>query len=72
LAGTLGGSDSFVITFPSLVGQTYRVQISDSLSPASWATVADDVAGTGDAISITDPGVSLQAQRFYRVLVLAP
>jgi hypothetical protein len=72
LAGALGGSDSIVSTFPSLVGQTYRVQRSDSLSPAFWSTVADGVAGTGDAISIADPGVSLQRQRFYRVLLLAP
>jgi hypothetical protein len=72
LAGALEGNDSFVITFPSLVGQTYRVQSSDSLSPAFWSTVAAVVPGTGDEISITVPGVLLQRQRFYRVLLVAP
>jgi len=72
LAGALGGSDSFVITFPSLVGQTYRAERSDSLSPPSWLPVADDVPGTGGAIPITETGISLQMQRFYRVLILPP
>ena len=68
LVGGLGSGDSFVITFPSLIGQTYRVERSDSLSPTAWQTVADNVPGTGDAIPIPDTGVSLQMQRFYRVL----
>jgi hypothetical protein len=72
LAGTLGGSDSFVITFPSLAGQTYRLERSDSLSPTAWQTVADNVPGTGDPIPITDTAASLQMQRFYRVLLLPP
>ena len=72
VAGAFGSGDSFVITFPSLIGQTYRVERSDSLSPTTWQTVADNVAGTGDAIPIADTAVSLQTQRFYRVLLLPP
>jgi hypothetical protein len=72
VVGGLGSDDSFVITIPSLIGQTYRVERTDSLSPASWSTVADNLAGTGDAIPITDPGASLQTQRFYRVRLLPP
>ena len=72
LAGALGSGDNFVITFPSQVGQTYRVERSNSLSPPAWQTVADNVPGTGDPIPITDTGVSLQTRRFYRVLLLPP
>jgi hypothetical protein len=72
LAGALGSSNSFVITFPSLIGQTYRVEATDSLSPAAWQTLADNLPGTGDAIPFADTGVSLQTQRFYRVLILPP
>ena len=72
VVGGLGSDDSFVITIPSLIGQTYRVERTDSLSPASWSTVADNLAGTGDAIPITDPGASLQTQRFHRVRLLPP
>ena len=72
MVGGLGSGDSFVITFPSLIGQTYRVERSDSLSPTAWQTVADNVPGTGGAIPIPDIGVSLQMQQFYRVLILPP
>jgi hypothetical protein len=72
VVGGLDSDDSFVITFPSLMGQTYRVERTYSLSPASWSTVADNVPGTGDVILITDPGVSFELQRFYRVLLLPP
>jgi hypothetical protein len=70
LTGGLGSSGSFVLRFPSLIGQTYRVERTDSLSPVSWSTVADNVPGTDAAIPITDTG--LQTQRFYRVVILVP
>ena len=72
LAGSPGSGDSFVLTFLSLIGQTYRLEWSDSLNPPSWSVVADSVPGTGNTLSITDPGLFLQAQRFYRVVVLPP
>ena len=72
LEAGLGSGDTFVISFPSQVGQTYRVERSASLSPAAWAPVADHEPGTGAAIQIPDPGVSPHAQRFYRVVILSP
>ena len=72
LVGALGSGGGFVITFPSLPGRTYRVERTDSLSPASWSTIADNVPGTGDAIPITETGMPLQTQRFYRVIILPP
>jgi hypothetical protein len=72
LSGGLGTGDTFLINFPSQVGQTYRVERSPSLNPASWSPVTDNVAGTGAAIQIPDTGMSLQAQRFYRVVILPP
>jgi hypothetical protein len=72
LGGGLGTGDMFLINFPSQVGQTYRVERSASLSPASWSPVADNVPGTGASILIPDVGASLQAQRFYRVVILPP
>jgi hypothetical protein len=72
LGGGLGSGDTFVISFPSQVGQTYRVERSESLSPASWSSVADNVPGTDAPIQIIDTDVSLQAQRFYRVVLLVP
>ena len=68
----LGDSDHFVVTFPSLIGQTYRVEKTASLSPITWQTVADAIPGTGNPISIPDAGISLQSQQYYRVLLLSP
>ncbi len=72
VVGGLGSGDSFVITFPSQIGQTYRVERTDSLTPPDWQTVTNNLPGTGSPIPIPDPGVSLQTQRFYRVLILTP
>jgi hypothetical protein len=72
LGGGLGTGDTFVVSFPSQVGQTYRVERSESLSPASWSPVADNVPGTDAPIQISDSDVSLQAQRFYLVIILPP
>ena len=72
LTGAPGGGDSFVITFPSLVGQTYRVERTDSLVPLAWQIVADNLPGTGSPIPVPDTEASSQAQRFYRVLILSP
>jgi hypothetical protein len=72
LAGGLGSNDSFVITFPSQIGQTYQVEWTESLSPTAWQAITNDVPGTGYAISILDANASLQRQRFYRALILPP
>jgi hypothetical protein len=72
LGGTLGSGDAFSISFPSQIGQIYRVERSPSLNPASWSPAADNVPGTGAAIMIPDAGASSQRQRFYRVVILPP
>jgi len=71
-AGHVGGGGNFVVSFPSQVGQTYRVERTDGLSPATWNLVTNGVPGTGGTIQILDPGVPSQPQRFYRVILLSP
>ena len=72
VAGAFEGGGNFVASFASRLGQTYRVESSDSLSPAAWTPLADAVPGTGNTIQIPDATVPLPVQRFYRVLLLAP
>jgi len=72
LGGALASGDMFVLSFPSQVGQTYRVERSASLSPPAWSPVADNVPGTDAPIQISEPDVSHQEQRFYRVVLLSP
>jgi hypothetical protein len=71
-AGAFTNSNSFVISFASRTGQTYRVERSDNLNPPAWTPVADGIAGTGNLIQVADAGASHAGPRFYRVLLLSP
>jgi hypothetical protein len=57
------------LTFPSVLGRTYRVERSDTLLGDSWATVQDNIAGTGGPVQITDQSGFVQTKRFYRIAV---
>jgi hypothetical protein len=72
LSASLASGDNFLVTFPSQLGQTYRVETTDNLAPPDWQAVTSNVPGSGSAIPVLSPGVSSLAQRFYRVLILPP
>jgi hypothetical protein len=57
------------LSFPSVLGRTYRVERSDTLLEESWITVQDNIPGTGGFIGITDTGGAAQQRRFYRIVV---
>jgi len=63
------GSD-LVVSFPTVVGKTYRVDRSDTLQSGSWTTVQTNIAGTGATVQVTDAGAAAQSRRFYRVVLL--
>lgn len=69
-AGIAMGSSNATVRFPSIVGHTYRVEWIENLASGSWATLSDNIAGTGSAIEVIDPGALNQEQRFYRVKLL--
>ncbi len=62
------GSDSR-ISFPSVLGFTYRVEYRDDLKTGNWNVLTDQISGTGAAIQITDPGATALPKRFYRVSI---
>jgi glucuronoarabinoxylan endo-1,4-beta-xylanase len=72
VTGVLPGAHQVAISFASYLGQTYRIERSDSLNPAVWTPMADGVVGTGGAIQISDTSAPLPAQRFYRLVLLSP
>ncbi|PWU20740.1 MAG: cellulase [Verrucomicrobia bacterium] len=72
VAGTLGSNHNFVITFPSAIGQTYRLDGTATFQPSAWQPITNNVPGTGSTISITDTNSSGQTQRFYRLVILPP
>jgi hypothetical protein len=68
LTGSLG--DDFTLSYPSQLGQSYRVERSEGLSPANWQTVSNNIPGTGGPILIHD--TAFDTQRFYRAVILPP
>jgi hypothetical protein len=69
-SGINGGN--FAVSFPSQIGQTYRVERTDSLSPANWQTVSDNIPGTGGQVQVTDALSGQPRQQFYRIMILSP
>jgi len=63
------GND-MLVSFASTAGKTYRVDYSDTLQSGSWATVQDNIAGTGGVLQIADTGGAAQPKRCYRVVVV--
>jgi len=64
------GADAMV-SFLTVAGSSYRVEHTDNLGAISWTTVADDVAGNGHTVEVTDVGGGNQPVRFYRVRLLS-
>ena len=63
------GADK-TVSLTNFAGRTYRVDYADSLgSPTPWRILADQIPGTGSAITITDPGATALPQRFYRAVI---
>jgi len=58
------------VTFPSLLGKSYRVEQRTNLSD-SWMLLSDNIAGTGSPIAVADVEAADQnLKRFYRVTVM--
>jgi uncharacterized repeat protein (TIGR01451 family) len=57
------------LTWSAIPGQKYRVQFSSNLSGSGWTDLSPDVTANDITATQTDSSV-LDAQRFYRVLVL--
>ena len=49
------GTLDVTVGFPTVVGKSYRVEKSATLSDGSWITVADPVAGTGVTLLCSGP-----------------
>ena len=65
----ISGGD-VVITFPSVLGKTYRLEERTELS-GSWMLLSDNISGTGSPISVADVEAADQnLKRYYRVSVM--
>ncbi len=57
-----------VLSWLSAPGKTYFLERSDSLAHPNWTVVAQDVAGTGHVVELTDANVNTWPQ-FYRLRI---
>lgn len=56
------------LSFTSLPLALYRVQWTTNLVSGPWNTLSNNVAGTGDSVTVTDRGaLTNRSPRFYRV-----
>ena len=62
------GGSNVVLTLPSVAGETYQLQFSDSMNPTNWTNVAGGSITNciGGPLSLTNFGGALQPQGFYR------
>lgn len=67
VAGTNGTP---TLQINTVSGKQYRVEANDNFPSGAWNIVADNVAGTGQAVSIPDAAASSSMRRIYRVTVL--
>lgn len=68
LSVALVGS-SVTARFSSRLGFRYDVQGTDLMQPATWTTLASNLAGTGAILTHSETVSSGTSRRFYRVLV---
>jgi lysophospholipase L1-like esterase len=55
------------LRFSTVSNQLYVVESRDTLTPSSWATVTNNVPGSGGIIAVTNRVASILSGRFYRV-----
>ena len=56
--------------FPTVVGQTYRLERSTALIGGQWTTVLDNVNGTGSVLVLRAVNALVQPRAFYRIVAL--
>jgi uncharacterized repeat protein (TIGR03803 family) len=58
-----------VVPIPSVAGETYQLQFSDSLSPVNWLNTGGSITSIGGPLVLIDIAEPLPPQRFYRAVI---
>ena len=68
----LSGND-MIVQIGSVMGHSYQLQTTPSLSPPAWTNSYPAQVGTGGVLTFSDPGgTTNQPSCFYRIAVTAP
>ena len=66
---SLNGAEQFVVSYPTITGQTYQFEYSDDLSTGNWTPQGNPVVGNDSSFTVTN-NISASPHRFFRVEVL--
>jgi hypothetical protein len=61
---------SVTLQIPTTAGKNYRVEANNNFPTGEWTVVADNIAGTGVLVPVSDPRATGIPNRIYRVTVL--
>ena len=63
--------DSTIVALPipSVAGETYQLQYSDSMSPVNWLITGGTITSIGGPLVLIDVAEPLPPQRFYRAVI---
>ena len=57
------------LPIPSVAGETYQLQYSDSMSPTNWLNAGGTITSIGGPLVLIDLAEPLPPQRFYRAVI---
>ncbi|HVM60701.1 MAG TPA: choice-of-anchor tandem repeat GloVer-containing protein [Verrucomicrobiae bacterium] len=63
------GDTYAALSIPSVAGETYQLQYTDSMNPADWLDTGDPITSIGGALTLFDLVGVLPSQRFYRAVI---
>jgi hypothetical protein len=62
-------TEQFVVSYPTIAGQTYQLEYTDDLSTGTWTPLGTPFAGTDGIVAVTN-SMSITPNCFFRVEVL--
>jgi hypothetical protein len=66
----LSSGTNFILSWPTLPGQSYQVEYNNDLSTTNWLPLEGPISGTGDSVSVTNGLAS--SRLFFRLRTLSP
>jgi hypothetical protein len=66
---SVSGNNQFIVSWPTVVGQTYQLEYTSDLTAATWTSLGTPFAGTDGIVAVTN-SMSATPQCFFRVEVL--
>jgi len=64
--------DSTIVALPipSVAGETYQLQYSESMNPTNWLNTGGTITSIGGPLVLIDLAEPLPPQRFYRAVII--